>query len=385
MWGRIFQMLRKEFILAFRDAATRAVMFGVPVIQLMLFGYVVSTDVRNIRFAVLDQDRTAESRTLVERFASSPYFSFRTQVGSERELDDLLRAGRISMALHIPEGFSGDLSRRSPARVQTFVDGTVSNIAAVAAAYTNQVMEKFIQEEMERRSRRLRSQLPPEVRQKFPPPGAGIDLRVRAWYNADLESRNFFLPGVFAFLVMIVSMLLTSMAVVREKEAGTLEQLIVTPLRAVELILGKTLPFLLTGWIDMILVVGIAVLWFEVPLRGSLPLLFAAGVIFMVCSLGLGLLISTISSTMQQAVMTTFFFLNPLFLLSGFAFPIEDMPPAIQYLTLMNPLRHFLVIVRGIFLRGIGLELLWPQFLALAAFALVILTAATLRFHKHLE
>ncbi len=385
MWGRIFQMLRKEFILAFRDSATRAVMFGVPVIQLMLFGYVVSTDVRNIRFAVLDQDRTAESRTLVERFASSPYFSFRTQVGSERELDDLLRAGRISMALHIPEGFSGDLSRRSPARVQTFVDGTVSNIAAVAAAYTNQVMEKFIQEEMERRSRRLRSQLPPEVRQKFPPPGAGIDLRVRAWYNADLESRNFFLPGVFAFLVMIVSMLLTSMAVVREKEAGTLEQLIVTPLRAVELILGKTLPFLLTGWIDMILVVGIAVLWFEVPLRGSLPLLFAAGVIFMVCSLGLGLLISTISSTMQQAVMTTFFFLNPLFLLSGFAFPIEDMPPAIQYLTLMNPLRHFLVIVRGIFLRGIGLELLWPQFLALAAFALVILTAATLRFHKHLE
>jgi ABC-2 type transport system permease protein len=208
---------------------------------------------------------------------------------------------------------------------------------------------------------------------------------VRAWYNPDLESRRFYLPGVVSFMVMLISLLLTSMAIVREKEIGTMEQLVVTPLRPLELIIGKTIPYGLCGLIVMALVVSVAVFWFQVPVRGNPLLLFLAALLFLGCSLGIGLFISTISATMQQAMMTTFFFLVPLLLLSGFAFPIEDMPMPIQHLTQLNPLRHFLVIVRGIFLRGIGLELLWPQYCILAATSLGIMTASVLRFHKRME
>lgn len=385
MLDRIFELLRKEFIQLFRDPRMRAIIFGLPVVQLMIFGYVVNIDVNNVRLAVLDLDRSPRSRELIQRFEASGYFTLTHIAEDMRQLEDLMLAEEADLALYVPHGFSAQLDGHSVADVQSLVNGSVSNIAAVVAQYAAVVVDKFSSQVAEERRLRTSGALPPELRRRLPPADAGIDLRIRAWYNADLESRNFYLPGVVAFLVMLISLLLTSMAVVKEKEVGTMEQLVVTPLRPLEIILGKTLPFALAGLMVMAVVVTVAIFWFHIPVRGSYLLLFFGGLLFIGCALGIGLFISTISGTMQQAVMTTFFLLNPLFLLSGFAFPIEDMPTPIQYLTYLNPLRYFLVIVRGIFLKGVGLDLLWPQYSALAVIAVMILAASTMRFRKRME
>ena len=383
MWERLKCMLIKEFIQLFRDPRVKPILFGTPIIQLFVIGYAVTTDVREVATAVADFDRSQASRELVRRFEGSGYFHIVEHVTDGRQLRALLDRGRVKAALQFDPGFSRALARDETATVQIIVDGTDSNTASVVLGYSTRIVTRYNQERLQERlaTRRIATggvALSPE---QLP----GLELRSRAWYNPDLRSQAFYVPGVIAILIMLTLLLMTSMAIVREREIGTMEQLMVSPIRPAELILGKTLPFALIGYFDVTLITTLAVFWFGIPIRGTLALLFGATTLYLMSVLGIGLYISTISQTQQQAMMTTFFFFQPAMLLSGFAFPIANMPEAIQWFTLLNPLRYYLVIIRGIFLKGNGVEVLWPQLLALFLLGTVVLTASTLRFHKRLE
>jgi ABC-2 type transport system permease protein len=346
----------------------KAIIFVIPVIQTMVFGYAVTTDVNNIPTAVYDLDRSFESRELVRRLVASGYFSITNYVSSPAEIQDLLDRGRVTMALQINRDFSEDLKRRTPTSLQILVDGTDSNTATVAMDYANRVILKYSKDVAGKTAR-----LP-----------VNVDLRARAWYNPELRSKNFNVPGVIATVIMLTSLLLTSMAVVREREIGTMEQLMVTPLKPLELILGKTIPFALIAFFDMALITSIGVLKFDIPIRGPLLLLPVSTAIYLLSVLGIGLFISTLARTQQQAMMATFLFFIPAILLSGFVFPIENMPKVFQYLTYMNPLRYFLVIIRGLFLKGNGIGILWPQMISLFVLGIVVLALSSLRFRKRL-
>jgi ABC-2 type transport system permease protein len=371
-WLRLRELVRKEFIQLFRDKKNRPLLIISPLIQLIVFGYVVTTDVRDIRVGLIDLSRTPESRRLVEAFEANPTFRITHRVTDSRQLDRLLLERRINLGLRIPPKFSTDIRRRRTAEIQILVDGSMSNMAAVRISYTGAVLDRF------------NTQLLRELYARRIDFGE-IDGRIRTWYNPNLDSQYFYVPGIVAFLVMLLSLLLTSMAIVREKEAGTMEQLIVTPLRPAEMILGKTIPFIIIAQAQMVMVIVFAKLWFRIPVIGSAPLLLLASVIFLMSTLGIGLFISTVSRTQQQAMMTNFFFILPFFMLSGFVFPIANMPAVVQWLSYLNPLRYFLVIIRGIFLKGTGLAVLWPQFACLAVLGLVVFSAAVARFKKRLD
>ena len=373
MWERIVSMLRKEFIQVFRDPRMRLVIFGVPVIQCLIFGYAVTMDVRNIRLAIIDEDNTPQSRALVAEFLGSEYFEaalFDLDEAAARTLVDVSGAGAI---LRIRAGYADHLEDGSRAKVQLLVDGSDSNTARLVLNYAQLIVGDYQQQLKvgQVTARTGRSPIDPAV-----------DLRVRAWFNENLESRNYFVPGIMAVLVMLVTLMLTGMAVVREKEAGTIEQIMVTPIRPYEFILGKCAPFVVIGYVDVLLVTVVGVGWFGVPIRGSLFLLCGAMGLFLLSTLGVGLFISTVCSTQQQAMMTTFFFFFPAMLLSGFIYPIANMPEVIQWVTLANPLRHILVIIRGVFLKGVGATVLWPQMLALLIIGTAVLLFAVSRFRK---
>lgn len=382
MWERLKHMLIKEFVQIFRDPRMKPVLLGTPILQLFVIGYAVTTDVTNVATAVLDFDRTQETREIVRRFESSGYFRVLRHVEDPRLLRRLIDQGDVKAALQFDPGFTHDLVRGPTAAIQVIVDGTDSNTASVVMDYANRIVNQVVRERLQAAlaARSAGTGALAVSLQSLP----SIELRSRAWYNPDLRSRNYYVPGVIAILIMLTLMMMTAMAIVREREIGTMEQLMVSPIRPVELILGKTLPFALIGFFDVALITTVAVFWFVIPIRGSLVLLYAATSLFLLPVLGIGLFISTISKTQQQALMSTFFFFQPAMLLSGFAFPIANMPDAIQYLTYLNPLRYFLVIIRGIFLKGNGLEILWPQMLALLLLGIVVLTASTMRFHKRL-
>jgi ABC-2 type transport system permease protein len=369
MGERIRRMIVKEFIQVFRDRRMKAIIFVIPIIQLMVFGYAVTTDVNRIATALYDLDGSSESRELGRRLVSSGYFAVTHVPRSQAEIRDLLDRGKVLCALQIDRGFGRDLKRGIPVSVQLLADGTDSNTATVAISYANIVIAEYAREQATRGT--LAS-------------AGTVDLRTRAWYNPDLRSRNYNVPGVIALMIMLICLLLTSMALVREREIGTMEQLMVTPIKPFELILGKTLPFGIIGFFDMLLVTVVALLWFRIPLRGSLPLLFLSTAVYLLSVLGIGLFISTISRSQQQALMATFLFFAPAVLLSGFMFPIENMPEIIQYGTYLNPLRYFLVIIRGIFLKGVGWDILWPHLAALAFLGVSVLTVSSLRFRKRI-
>jgi ABC-2 type transport system permease protein len=362
-------MVIKEFIQVLRDKKMRGIMFLVPIIQLLAFGYAVTMDVNNIATAVYDLDNSQESRELVRRLQSSGYFKIEHYPRSPRELSELLDRGRAVCAVQIDPGFSSDIEKGQPATVQVLLDGTDSNSTMVAMSYVTRILSTYGQ------------QLGGSRITAAPVP---FKVETRAWYNPDLRSRNYNVPGVIAVMIMLICLTLTSMSVVREREIGTIEQLMVTPLRPVELILGKTLPFAAIGFFDMCLVTAVGVFWFNIPIKGSFALLGLATCIYLLSVLGFGLFISTISKTQQQALMATFLFFAPAILLSGFMFPIENMPAIFQYATYLNPLRYFLVIIRGIFLKGNGLGLLWQQMLALFLLGLALMTLSALRFKKRL-
>jgi ABC-2 type transport system permease protein len=375
MFERIHHMLIKEFRQVLRDPRMKGIMFVMPVVQLLIFGYAVTTDVRHVATAVYDLDNSVASRTVVSRFVESGYFDVVEYVDADARARELLDRGTVGALLRMNKGFAGDLAAGRTAALQLIVDGTDSNTASIVLGYSAKIVEQIASAMLVDRATRLAG--------VFQQPGR-VELQGRAWFNENLESRNFYVPGVIAIIVCLITLLLTSMAVVREKEIGTIEQIMVTPITPLEFILGKTVPFALISVIDVILVTVVGVFWFDVPIRGNLLLLLVGVALFLMTTLGVGLLISTISQTQQQAMMSTFMFYMPAMLLSGFIFPIANMPEAVQWLTYVNPLRYFLVIIRGIFLKGVGLDVLWPQMLALGAIGVVTLGLATRRFHKTL-
>ena len=368
---RVGFLFWKELLELKADRRLFGLVIVAPILQLFMLGYAATTDIRDVPVVVADADRSNASRALIARFEASPNFTIVGIVTSPREIDPWLERGRAGMALGIPAGYGDTLAHGTPQTVQVVADGTDANSTTVALGYATNLIAGY--------SRELAlARLPPGVARR-----GGIEPRVRVWFNPRLESRDFMLPGVIALLLLIITTNLSAMGIVREKELGTLEQLNVTPLRRWELIVGKLLPYALVGMIDVCLVLGTAVLWFEVPLRGSVWLLFALTAVYLLTTLGLGLFVSTISSTQQQAMMTTtFFLLTPMIYLSGFIFPIENMPAVIQWVTYLIPLRYFLVILRSIFLKGVGMETLWPQVLALAAWGVAILSLAIARSSK---
>jgi ABC-2 type transport system permease protein len=383
MLQRLQAMLVKEFIQLLRDPRMRIMLIVPPIMQLIVFGYAANTDLRNISLAVYDQDRTSESRDLAARFASSGYFRIFGEARNPLEIRRWIDQGRVSAALQINNGFAREMRQPRGTTVQILVDGTDSNTASVVINYAQRIVSEFSRQVLRKRLNNLPNP-PPSLKQPFFQAG-GITLESRAFFNPNLESRNFYVPGIIALLIMLVTLILTCMAIVREREIGTMEQVIVSPIRPVELILGKTIPFALVGYLDVALVTLVGVFLFDVPVRGSIFLLFGATTLYLLSSLGIGLFISTISRTQQQAMMTMFFFFMPAILLSGFIFPIANMPVVVQFLTYANPLRYFLIIIRGIFLRGNGLDVLWPQMAALAVLGTAVFSFSSLRFRKRLE
>ncbi len=377
MLGRLKQMLLKELIQVVRDKRTRFILIGPPIIQMLVFGYAATFEIHNVSTVVLDQDHSQESRDLVSRFTSSPYFNVERQLTGSRQIRDLIDRGDATVGLEIDAGFAQKLRKGETAPVQVIVDATNSNTALIASAYITQIALGYAQDYQTDRINRIA----PQIVEQMP----SVLFEQRPWYNPNLSSRWFFVPGVIGSLTTILVITLTSFAVVREREIGTLEQIMVTPIRPVEFILGKTLPFFLIGLFDVSLIALVGTLWFQVPFRGHILVLFTGAVLFIVCMLGVGLLISTVSSTQQQAMVTAFFFIMPAITFSGFGFPIATMPQWLQYCTYLSPLRYFLVVLRGTYLKGVGMEILWPQMAAMAGLGLSLLTIAVLRFHKALD
>jgi ABC-2 type transport system permease protein len=377
MLERLRVMLMKEFIQVFRDKRSRLLLFAPPVIQMLIFGYAATLEIRHIPTAVLDFDNSQVSRDLLSRFTASPYFDVRARLNDRRQIGELIDRGDVTVALQIHAGFAQDLRKEQTARLQVIVDSSNSNTALIAVGYISQIAGRFSQDYQRERllgtSPLIESQLP------------SIVLDRRPWYNTDLDSQWFFVPGVIGNLILIMVVSLTAFAVVREREIGTLEQIMVTPIGRLEFILGKTVPFLLIGLLDTILISLVGTLWFGVPLRGSIGVLAIGAILFILCMLGIGLFISTISMTQQQAMVSGFFFNMPAITFSGFVTPISSMPEFMQWLTYLNPLRYFLDVLRGIYLKGVGLEVLWPQMTAMGGLGLVMLIISVARFEKSLD
>jgi ABC-2 type transport system permease protein len=365
--ARIAALVRKELRQIFRDPRTKRVVFAAPVIQLLLLGYAVNTDVRNAATFVVDHDRTPASRALVDALTAADYLRVVGRSDSPGDLVSALDAGRALVGLEIPSGFAADLAAGRPASIQVVVDGTSSNTATVVQGHVGRMVQRFGAD-----AARAQGRLPE----------GGVDLRARVWYNPGLSSQVYNVPAVVGVLVMLMALLLTALAVVREREMGTLEQLLISPLRPGELMLGKTIPVALIAFLDLLLVCAVAILWFGIPLRGSVAALLLGSVAFIVASLGLGLLISTISRTQQEAFMAMYLLFLPAIILSGFMYPIQTMPDFFQALTWLNPLRYFLEVVRGVFLKGHGLADLWRQIAVLTVMAVLVLRLATVRFRR---
>ena len=383
--SRIKHIIRKEFIQAFRDKRSRILLFLPPLIQLFIFGYAVNMDITDVRLGVMDLSRSEQSRALVRSFDASRYFTVVRTIHRENEIRTLLDRGTVQAVLKIGRDFMKRTKREENTTVQLIIDGSNSNTATLIGQYATSIVLGYSRGLLVNwLDHQLRLQLlqgrPDELKRI-----GEVTPQERAWYNPNLTSRLFFVPGVIAMIVMLVITLLTAMAIVREKEIGTLEQLMVSPIRPGELILGKSIPFILVGYADMMLVTVVAVHWFELPIRGSFLLLLFSTSVYLLSALGVGLFISTVSQTQQQAMMTNFFFFAPMILLSGFVFPIANMPRIVQLITYANPIRYFLVIIRGIFLKGIGLATLWPQLLALALIGITLLAVSALRFRKRIE
>jgi ABC-2 type transport system permease protein len=385
MWERIREIIRKEFRQTLRDPRMRMLLIGPPILQLIIFGYAVNLDVEHSRLAWVDTDRTQESRELRAAFEGSTYFEVRATPGSDADVQDLIDHGEVLAAVRILPGFGRDVRRGNTSTVQILLDGTNSNTAAIVSSYATQIVASYAARLLvEQQNSRLLARAASAagavatVQPEF-------SAQTRVWFNPALKSRDYFVPGVVMNIIALVTVMLTSMSIVREKEIGTMEQLMVTPIRPIELMLGKVLPFAAVGLFEVGIVTAAALLVFHTPFRGNPLELLACAILFLLSTLGTGLFISTISNTQQQAMMSSFFFFLPAMLLSGFSFPISNMPVAVQYLTYLNPLRYFMQILRGIFLKGIGVEILWPQMVALALFGVAIIVLSALRFHKRLD
>ena len=377
MLSRLKQMLIKEFIQVFRDKRTRFVLFGPPLIQMIIFGYAANYEIHHVPTAVLDLDHSQESRDLISRISATPYFDIQRNLGHPKDVRDVIDRGEATVAIQINAGFAQLLRKGETAPVQVIVDSTNSNTALLAVGYISQIAGRFANAYQQDRIGRVAPQFAQGVPQ--------VDLEARPWFNANLQSQWFFVPGVIGSLLMVMVTTLTAFAIVREREIGTLEQIMVTPIRPVEFILGKTIPFFLIGLADMTLIATLGTLWFRVPFRGQVMVLLAGTLFFLLCMLGTGLFISTVSRTQQQAMVTAFFFIMPGIVFSGFGFPISTMPLWLQKATYADPLRYFLVVLRGVYLKGVGFDILWPQMAGMALLGTLMLGLSVLRFRKALD
>lgn len=373
----ILALIRKQFLEIRSSAQLRALTLLAPLFQLILFGFAASLDVNRIPLAVLDYDRSAESRELVRSFTNSEYFTLERNLDRYDEADEVLENGAVRAVLVIPPTFGEDILARRSAPLQALFDGSDANTAGIASSYAAAIVASYSADVM-LDVQGVAGGAPVKIPQ--------VSAETRVWYNPDLASRRFFIPGVIGLLLLITTVIASSTSIVKEREMGTLEQLVVSPIKPYQIIIGKLAPFTITASITMVNLLILSWLVFGITMRGNVLLFFLMTIIFLITILGLGLFISTISKTQQQASFTTAFFVLPPFLfLSGYAFPIENMPEWIKPLTYAIPLRYYLVIMRGIFLKGVGLEELWPQLLAMLGLGLLIFAASFLRFRKNLE
>ncbi len=375
MFERIFAIIRKEFLQVFRDPRMKMVIFISPLIQILIFGYAATMDITHIPTAVYDLDNTKESRDVIRRFSYSKYFQIKYNIYKEEDQQALIDKSKVIAVIKFNRGFGRDLTGDRSAELQLIVDGTDSNAASIILSYAGAIISDYNYNILRERA---------AIYLKRSDAISLVDLRDRSWFNENLESRNFYLPGVVVLIVSIMSLLLSSMAIVREKEIGTMEQLIVSPLRPIELILGKIIPFGLIAMVQVTVLTTVGALWFGVPVRGSIPLIFISTIVYLLTTLGMGLFISTLCSTQQEAMMSVFLVYFPMTLLSGFAYPILCMPTCIQYATLINPMRYFLVIIRGIFLKGVGIKVLWDEIAILLVIGVTVITLSAKRFRKNL-
>lgn len=383
MWERILEIIRKEIRQTLREPRMRGILIGPPLVQMIIFGYAVNMDVERVRLGWMDLDQTVESRELRHRFTSTPYFTMTAEAGSEAQAQRLLDSSEVQAVLRIEPGYGRDVQRHKQTEIQLLLDGSNSNTASIVAGYANGILARLNQEQLGKAQREKLVGRTREGPVLLRMPSVAPERRV--WFNPELRSRNYFVPGVIVNIVTLVTLMLTAMSIVREKEIGTMEQIMVTPIRPIELMLGKTIPFAVIGMANALLVTLIGLLVFHVPLRGNFLLLGVATALFLLSTLGFGLFLSTISDTQQQAMMGAFMFFQPAFMLSGFNFPIRNMPEVVQWITYLNPLRYFMTIVRGIFLKGSGIDVLWPQMATLGLMGVLILGFSAMRFHKRLD
>lgn len=377
MIARIFHLLLKEFLELKRDKPARLRLLVPPVLQLLLFGYAATFEVHNVATVIVDQDRTQDSRALVADFVHSSRFRLVAEADARRQAQQAIESSSALVGIIVPQGFSALLRKGQSAPIQVLVDGTNSNTALIALGYAGQIASSFGQNharDLAQRTGRALGQ-----------PLVQVSMQERYWYNPNLNARWFFIPGLIGTLTLITIVNLTAFAIVREREVGTLEQILVTPIQPIEFIIGKTLPFFIIGLLQMALVAAVGMLWFQVPFAGNPLVLLAGTCLFLLSVLAIGLLISTVCKTQQQAFASNFFVLNPMFILSGFSFPIASMPLALQWITYLDPLRYFLVIIRATYLKGAGFAVLWPQMAALGGLGLVLFTLAVMRFRKSLD
>jgi len=373
---RYLAIVGKEFIHIFRDRRTLALSFAMPIVMLLLLGYAATTDVRNVSLAIWDQDRSPASRELIDAFRAADYFRIDYYVGSEEEIDRLIGAGAARAGMIIPPGYASDLAAGRQAQVAVALDGSdpiVAQTALAAAIQTGQAKATEIAlARLDERGQSASFVLP-------------LEVRTQVWYNPDLVSAYYMVPALIGIILLFQSVILTSTAVVRERERGTIEQLIVTPIRSIELVVGKISPYVAIAFINTVGILVVGALLFRVPIVGSVPLLLALAALFLATALGIGLLISTVAHTQQEAMVTAIFYLLPNIFLSGFFFPLAAMPEILQWISLAFPLRYFLIIVRGVVLKGVGIEALWPEVIALIIFATLVTVAAARRFRKRLD
>ena len=374
---KILHFIKKEFLQFKRDPKMFGIILIAPVIQLVFLGYAANLDIDKIRMIVFDQNKTSTSREFVEKFTSSKYFRIVEYTDDYEHIIRALDNGEAIVSLVIPNDFEKRINRHETADVQAIFDGSDGNSASISAGYMQSIILKYSQnivtEYMQKSGKLIK-------------PVGNLSAETRVWYNPTLKTRNFMVPGIVGLLLSIITLLLTSLAVVKEKEIGTMEQLIVTPLKPFQIIIGKLVPFIILGFVAVIIVLTAMRVIFDIPVKGSIVFLFSSTFLYILSTLGIGLFVSTISKTQQQAMMVAIFaVMMPMVFLSGFAFPIENMPKIIQIISYIIPLRYFITIIRGVILKGLGFGDLWLEALVLLVMGLVILILSSLRFHKNMD
>src|SRR5512136_1338819 len=375
MNSRLFSIIRKEFIQIMRDRRTLVIILIIPIMQLFLLGYSATNDIRNVPLAVFDQCRCTESRTLLDSYRAADYFQIAYSVGSENELRSLIENGQVRAAILIPPDYNRQLASGN-AQVAFILDGSDPTVASTALSAAQLIGQshatRLMTERLACSGLNLQLKLP-------------LEVRTNVWYNPDLVSSYFMIPGVIGMILYAITSILTATSVVRERERGTIEQLIVTPIRPWELVAGKIVPYVLLAFVDTLEVLALGHWWFGVPVRGDMSLILGCSGLLLLSGLGIGLFGSTIANTQQEAMLTVWMTLLPSIFLSGFFFPLESMPKVLQWISYIFPLRYYLIIIRALMIKGVGAGPIWSEILALGLFGVVIMTLAALRFRKRLD